>query len=107
MTRPFRRLLLLIALVGLVAGAAAPAAFASFTPLALASEEAEEEAEPVDEAPSGAFIDAPAGEDEGINPAWTYRFLVPTSLVLIAVVIAGTVIAYFVRVVRTRYTTVG
>ncbi len=75
-------------------------------PQLFASEEVEEPA-PVDEGPSGAFIDTPPEDEEGPEPAWTYRFLVPTALVLIAVVIAGTVIMYFVRVVRTRYTTVG
>ena len=34
---------------------------------------------------------------------WTYRFLVPTGLVLAALVIVVTVIQYFRRVVRNRY----
>jgi hypothetical protein len=34
---------------------------------------------------------------------WTYRYLVPTGLVLAALVIVVTVILYFRRVVRNRY----
>jgi phosphatidylglycerophosphate synthase len=34
---------------------------------------------------------------------WTYRFLVPTGLLLAAVVVAVTVVLYFVQVVRKRY----
>jgi hypothetical protein len=34
---------------------------------------------------------------------WTYRYLVPTGLVLAALVIVVTVIQYFRRVVRNRY----
>jgi hypothetical protein len=34
---------------------------------------------------------------------WTYRFLVPTGLVLAALVVVVTVIQYFRRVVRNRY----
>jgi len=93
----------MLALVVLLA--LAPATMA--TTQLLASEEVQEEPDPVDEGPSGAFIDAPAEEDASVDQAWTYRFLVPTALVLIAIVIAGTVVMYFVRVVRTRYTTVG
>lgn len=35
--------------------------------------------------------------------AWTYRYLVPTGLVLAALVIVVTVVLYFRRVVRNRY----
>ena len=41
--------------------------------------------------------DAPAALD------WTYRFLIPTGLVLAAVVILFTAIRYFTNVVRKRY----
>ncbi len=84
-------------------------------PMALAVEDrtiitaTEEQQEPPatgEQEPSGAFIDAPAEDDGGINPAWTYRFLIPTAIVLTALIIAVTVIMYFVRVVRTRYTIV-
>jgi hypothetical protein len=37
------------------------------------------------------------------QPDWTYRFFIPTLLVLAALVVIGTVIQYFTRVVRNRY----
>lgn len=37
------------------------------------------------------------------QPDWTYRFFIPTLLVLAALVVVGTVIQYFTRVVRNRY----
>jgi hypothetical protein len=39
-------------------------------------------------------------------PDWTYRYLVPTGLVLAALVILMTSIRYFTNVVRKRYRTV-
>jgi hypothetical protein len=42
----------------------------------------------------------PAAE---INPDWTYRFFIPTLLVLAVLVVIVTVIQYFTRVVRNRY----
>lgn len=101
-----RRLLVVSTLTLLFAAVVSPAVLAMADAQLLASEEPPAE-EPVDEGPSGAYIDVPVEEDEGVTQDWTYRFLIPTSLVLIAVVVAGTVVMYFVRVVRTRYTTVG
>lgn len=43
---------------------------------------------------------------EQTNPDWTYRFFIPTLLVLAALVVIVTVIQYFTRVVRNRYRTV-
>jgi len=40
------------------------------------------------------------------NPDWTYRFFIPTLLVVAALVVIVTVIQYFTRVVRNRYRTV-
>jgi hypothetical protein len=37
------------------------------------------------------------------NPDWTYRFFIPTLLVLAVLVVIVTVIQYFTRVVRNRY----
>ena len=37
------------------------------------------------------------------NPDWTYRFFIPTLLVLTVLVVIVTVIQYFTRVVRNRY----
>jgi hypothetical protein len=40
---------------------------------------------------------------EEAAPAWTYRYLIPTFLVLAGVVVVATVVLYFVKVVRSRY----
>lgn len=40
-------------------------------------------------------------DDEEVD--WTYRYLIPTSLALAAVVVIVTTVQYFVRVVRKRY----
>jgi hypothetical protein len=40
------------------------------------------------------------------NPDWTYRFFIPTLLVLAVLVVIVTVVQYFTRVVRNRYRTV-
>lgn len=47
----------------------------------------------------------PISEDEAAAPPtdWTYRYLIPTGLVLAAVVIVITAIKYFTDVVRKRY----
>lgn len=37
------------------------------------------------------------------QPDWTYRFFIPTLLVLAALVVIVTVVQYFTRVVRNRY----
>lgn len=37
------------------------------------------------------------------QPDWTYRFFIPTLLVLAGLVVIATVIQYFTRVVRKRY----
>ncbi|MGQ0848658.1 MAG: hypothetical protein ACT4OP_06010 [Actinomycetota bacterium] len=37
------------------------------------------------------------------QPDWTYRFFIPTLLVLAALVVVATVVQYFTRVVRNRY----
>ena len=44
-------------------------------------------------------------ESEGVpdEPAWTYRYLIPTSLALATIVILGNVIQYFRKVVKKRY----
>ncbi len=43
--------------------------------------------------------DAPADPD----PEWSYRFLVPATMLLGTVAVVGAVIMYFVRVTRNRY----
>ena len=44
-------------------------------------------------------------ENEGVpdEPAWTYRYLIPTSLALATIVILGNMIQYFRQVVKKRY----
>lgn len=37
------------------------------------------------------------------TPAWTYRFLVPTALLLGVLTVLGIIIGYFVKVTRSRY----
>ncbi len=34
---------------------------------------------------------------------WTFRYLIPTSLVIALLVVVGSIVAYFLKVVRTRY----
>lgn len=94
MTRSHRRSLFLI-LLGFLIVVLAPAA--------LAQEEA-----PADE--PGAVIDVPEPAVRvvpeapiEVEPAWTFRYLVPTSLVIALLVVVGSIVAYFVKVVRTRY----
>lgn len=47
-------------------------------------------------------VDLFEAEDAGTQP-WTTRFLVPTTLLLAAIVIFLTVVQYFTKVVRARY----
>lgn len=44
-----------------------------------------------------------AEEPEAAQADWTYRYMVPTALALVAVVILLTAIKYFTDVVRKRY----
>lgn len=44
-------------------------------------------------------------ENEGIpeDPAWTYRYLIPTSIAIASIVVLGNIIQYFRKVVKKRY----
>ena len=44
-------------------------------------------------------------ENEGIpeDPAWTYRYLIPTSIAIATIVVLGNIIQYFRKVVKKRY----
>jgi len=62
------------------------------------------------DAPAETSIDVPAPAvsipDEAAaepNPEWTFRFLLPMTLLLGAVVVVGTIVAYFAKVTRQRY----
>lgn len=59
-----------------------------------------ETAEAVVPEPAVPAPEAPAGPPE---PEWSYRFLVPASLVLGTAAVVGAVIMYFVRVTKNRY----
>lgn len=70
-------------------------------PIAPASGQ-EEQPQPVAEVPEPAIpvpVESPAEPD----PEWSYRFLVPTTMVLGAVAVVGAIIMYFVRVTKNRY----
>lgn len=52
------------------------------------------------------YVEVEPPADEADEPQWTYRYLIPTVVALTVVLIIGTVIMYFVKVVRGRYTVV-
>lgn len=95
MFNPFLRLLVLVAgLLALVAVAQ----------ISVAQEPPVEGESQVEDA--GTIVPAveivpedPASEE----PPWTFRYLIPTSLVIGALVVVGSIVAYFLKVVRTRY----
>lgn len=68
--------------------------------------EVTEEAPAVEYDGPAAFIPVEEAPDDEVDLAWTYRFLIPTTLVLIALLVVALVVGYFVRVVRTRYSVV-
>jgi hypothetical protein len=78
-------------------------------PVALAQEEsptdttvpAEETVVEVDIPEPAVEVVPPGPADE--QQAWTFRYLIPTSLVLGILVVVGSIVAYFLKVVRTRY----
>ena len=101
MSRPRRNSLLLLIVAVLVAG---------FSIVALAAEEGGEGEEGGGDATTTTI-------DSGLSPAvpiepeeaapaevdWTYRYMIPTGLVIAAVIILVTAIKYFTDVVRKRY----
>jgi hypothetical protein len=97
----FSRVVTLLALI------AAHAAF--FMSMAIATEGTEEEtATTVAEEPaptSGIEPAVPVTTPEPSEPLpdWTYRYMVPTGIVLAVLVIVITTVQYFTRVVRKRY----
>ncbi len=54
------------------------------------------------EIPEPAVTVPPPDESEP-EPEWTFRYLVPATVLLGLVAVVVTVVQYFVRVVRTRY----
>ena len=37
------------------------------------------------------------------EPAWTYRYLIPTSIAIATIVVLGNIVQYFRKVVKKRY----
>lgn len=54
---------------------------------------------------SGLTPAVPVSDDEAAAPPadWTYRYLIPTGLILAAIVVLITAVKYFTDVVRKRY----
>jgi hypothetical protein len=99
MSNLYRRSLLLV-VVGLLVLILAPAGLAQETP-ADSVVPAGEPGQVVD-IPKPAVEIAPEAP-AAVEQAWTFRYLIPTSLVIALVVVVGSIIAYFLKVVRTRY----
>jgi len=97
MTTNLRRILVLSALAASLTLLAAPAVALPGVDQAAAHEIA---------AQSDPFIEVDTGEEPPADPQWTYRFLIPASIALTVLLVVGTVVMYFVRVVRARYTVV-
>lgn len=77
------------------------AAWAAGTALAQEAEDGGATEAPA-QAPEPA-IAVPEDAPQEPDPEWSYRFLVPTALVLGTVAVVGAIIMYFVRVTRNRY----
>jgi len=73
---------------------AAPVAWAATAP------------EVVDEVVAQPYVEIQPEEPAPDEPQWTYRYLIPAVVLLTVVLIGGTVVMYFVKVVRGRYTVV-
>ena len=73
----------------------------SFNP-AILSEESEEKEGLPEGVPEPAVL---VTNNERIpeEPAWTYRYLIPTSVAIATIIILGNVIQYFRKVVKKRY----
>lgn len=108
-SRAMRRIALLLAAALLAVLVAVPVVAAA-TDAPPAEDETTEEGttdEGTDEAPvdvgdPAVEVDVNPVAEENV-PAWTYRYLIPTLIVLTVVVVAFTVIQYFNRVVKARY----
>jgi hypothetical protein len=79
------------------------------TPAGLAQEEAPPETTAPAEEPA-VVVDIPEpaveivrAEPAEVQQAWTFRYLIPTSLVIALLVVVGSIVAYFLKVVRSRY----
>ena len=68
----------------------------------LAADEGDEPATPAVDAPVPA-IPVPDDPPAEAEPEWSYRFLVPATLLLGTAAVVGAIIMYFVRVTKNRY----
>ncbi len=95
MAHILRRSLLVVALVAVLTALALPA---------MATDEPSGETTeiPAGDAPEPA-VPIPDEAPEAEAPEWSYRFLVPATLVLGTLAVVGTIFMYFVRVTRNRY----
>ena len=92
-----------IAILGAVLASIAVPAFASTAETAVTETTVAGASTPEPKAPAVSIVEeepAPA-----LGP-WTDRYLIPTSIVIAGALIFGTVVQYFMKVVRTRYKTV-
>ena len=91
----------LLFLIGLLVLLLVPSAIAQEESPADTAVPAEEPAVVAD-IPEPAVEIVPAAPAEELQ-AWTFRYLIPTSLVIGLLVVVGSIVAYFLKVVRTRY----
>lgn len=82
------------------------ALFVFLTSPVLAQEEPENTDAAVTESGEEPAVVIPDDQADDSIPDWTYRYMVPATLLLGAVVILATSIKYFTNVVRKRYRTV-
>jgi hypothetical protein len=96
--RRSRLLLTLLALSALLAVIASPAAAQEPTDTTVPAEGTTVPLEQIDPAVP---VEPPVEEASTLD--WTYRYLIPTALVLAVIVVLMTSIRYFTNVVRKRY----
>lgn len=97
------RSLTLAVLVGALLTLALPGLAAEEAPADGTTETTVQETIPPGSEPAVVLIDE--AEPETLQP-WTIRYLIPTSIAIAGILIFGTVVQYFLKVVRTRYKTV-
>lgn len=106
MTHSLRRVIVLFVLAAASLGVAAPAVMATTVP-SVGNEIVMAQSETVAAQPyAQPYVEVDPAVDEPDEPQWTYRYLIPAVVALTVVLIIGTVIMYFVKVVRGRYTVV-
>jgi hypothetical protein len=98
----FSRIATLLVLLGaLVAVAVTPALATEVTEGQTSTTVAEEAPAPTSDIEPAVSVTTPS-QTENL-PDWTYRYMIPTGIVLAVLVIMVTAVQYFTRVVRKRY----